>query len=545
MSNYISPFTSPFRTTFDSPYSPGLGGGLPNTMTVELASGYLYARFPWDATYDAVQRITVTAVPASATANGCVAPSGIRLIPIATAREAMATAFNAAASAQYVSPEQDDSPPVKYNNLYVAGGHGLTVASTVTAASHGKTVADIGSEWSDGAKSVWIIGVPDANTLHCMLANIGANTERWFFFTNLNVGSLTHIAGATNTAAITTTAKVTLDIRPCVKNHTKVIKLNGATTITADGVYDCRFVDVEESYEILNAESIRQRIITGRPWATAPVYNDSSVDVQVRMEYVYRLHDHGVMVIDSKFDNLQSIGLSSGDGYVGFAQVSALLYNPALSETLNFYVPRISPIVGAVKTWDFKAGENITGAFESINFLKASWTSASNAPDRMVQYIKNSGGTRVRGLATGYSRLSGAGADIDNYTVKSGSISAGKKMYPQLLGKSAPAFGAPADALPARSVVTAVAYRAPFNLANTPEITSIVVLPNDTGAEVILDLHTNVTAYAVPVPVSLNGKTVTIVDSNGNLTLDSATVTAGAITITVTGGYGEATLQVA
>ena len=53
------------------------------------------------------------------------------------------------------------------------------------------------------------------------------------------------------------------------------------------------------------------------------------------------------------------------------------------------------------------------------------------------------------------------------------------------------------------------------------------------------------TAYAVRVPAKLEGMAVSIVDSNGNLTLDAATVVNGEIVVTVTGSYGAAVLSVA
>lgn len=521
------------------------GGGLPNTIVVELASGYLYARYPWDATYDAVQRVTVSAVSASSTSNGCVQPNGIRLIPIATSRTGMVAAFNAAVSAKTITYEGDDSAPLKYNNTFIGGNHGVAVGIKITATAHGKTVADIGSEWSDGSKSVWIIAVVDANTLVCILNNIGANDERWFFFTNLVAGTLTHVTGATNTGSITFTTPLTQQLFPCVQNHTRTITLNGTTTVSSDGVYDCRYVTIDESYGVANPESMRDYFIAGRPWSTAPAYNDPAIATQVEVAYSYRIDDNGSMSIASRFETLQAIGLNSGSGYVGFTQASPINYLPGSGETLNFYVPRINPIVGSVKTWDFEAGETISGSFETISFAKASWDSATNAPDRMVQYVKSSGGTRLRGMAVGYSRLSGAGANLDDYIIVAGNISSSRKMYPYALTKSAPAFGAPADALPAGSIVEATAYRVPYNLADIPDATTAAVRLTDSGAEVVLDFHTNVTAYAVPVPAKLNGKTVSIVDGNGNLTLDSSTVSNGEIVVSVTGSYGAAVLEVA
>ena len=137
---------------------PGVGGGgaAPPSMTFELASGYIYARFPWrgDVTYAAVNRVDVTNKAASATTNGVVQVEGTRLIPIATARDGIAAAFNAAVSNQTIQFGGDDAPPLKYNNSYIGGNHGAAVGLKITSTAHGKTVGDIGSQWSDGSKAV-------------------------------------------------------------------------------------------------------------------------------------------------------------------------------------------------------------------------------------------------------------------------------------------------------------------------------------------------------------------------------------------------------
>lgn len=520
--------------------APGAGGSLPNTMVVELASGYLYARTPWDATYDAVQRITVTAVTASATANGCVQPSGIKLIPIATARGSMVTAYNAAATAQTIAGQTDDAPPCKYNNTFIGGNHGANVSKKITCTAHGKVAADIGSLWTNGSVQFRIIAILDANTLLMLSANTG-HAERWSFNTTLAAGTLTHVSGATNTGDIVFTGPVTWQIFPCVQNHVRTVKLNGSTTVTVDGVYDCNHVTVEESYGIHNVASMLDYIVAGMPWASAPALNHASIATQVQLEHVYTVRDNGSLSMAGRFENLQTVDMGTNDGYISFIQSQPIYWDTPSSEQIWFYVPRVNT-VGSLAA---EPTQNITTSVPLTDYIKTTWTSATNPPDRMVQFVKSSGGVNKRGYATGYSRLSGAGADMDNYVVKSGYITAARKMYTHILTKLAPVFGAPASTLPVNSVVAATAYRIPYNLAAIPEATTAAVRLTDAGAEVILDFHTNVSAYAVPVPAKLNGKTVTIVDSNGNLTLDSAVVTAGAITVTVTGSYGAAVLQVA
>lgn len=519
----------------------GAGGGLPNTMTVELASGYLYARFPWDATYDAVQRITVTAVSASSTANGCVQPSGIRLIPVATARTSIATAYNAASGAQIIAGQSDDAPPCKYNNTFIGGNHGANVAKKITATSHGKATADIGSLWTNGSVQFRIIAIIDANTLWVLSANIGANAERWAFNTTLAAGTLTHVSGATNTGDIVFTSPVTWQILPCVQNHVRTVKLNGTMTVSTDGVYDCNHVVVEESYGIHNVASMLDFIVAGMPWSSAPELNSSSITTQATCSYAYTVRDNGSMSIAGRFENLQTIDLGTNDGYIGFIQSQSIGWNSGSGEQIWYYVPRVNT-VGSVSA---EPTQNITASVAQTDYTSATWKSATNPPDRMVQFVKSSGGTNLRGYAMGYSRLSGAGADMDSYIVKSGYITTARKMYTHILTKQAPAFGSPASTLPVNSVVSATAYRIPYNLADIPEATTAAVRLTDTGAEVVLDFHQNVTAYAVPVPAKLEGMAVSIVDSNGNLTLDAATVVNGEIVVTVTGGYGAAVLSVA
>lgn len=528
----------------------GDNAGLPNTMTVELKSGNLYARFPWDATYDAVQRVMVTSVSASSTSNGCVAPTGIRRIPIGTSRAGMVTAFDAATGTGDIFANQaDDAPPVKYNNTFIGGNHGASFARAITATGHGKTTADIGSQWlSGGGVNFYIIRIVDANTLWVLSNNTGTNGELWSFNTTLAVpGTLTHVAGATNTGNISYTASATQQIFPCVQNHSRKVYLNGTRELTVDGVYDCNFVEVRESYGIANVAAMLDFLIAGRPWATEPALNDNSIDTQVELEYSYKIRENGSMTVDCRFENLQTINMGTNNGYVGVVQANPSGWISGGSvETLNFYVPRVNAIVGGIKTWNFQNGEAITpAAFETINFDSATWASASNPPDRMCQFVTTTAtNAKTRGYVLGYSRLSGPGTDLADYIDRSGFISSARKMYIHCLTKGAAAFGSFASTLPVNSVLNATAYRIMYNLADTPEATVAAVRLTSTGAEVVLDFHQDVTDYAVPVPTKLNGKPVTIIDSNGNLTLDETTVVDGEIVVTVTGGYGSAVLKV-
>lgn len=513
---------------------------LPDTMTAELAAGYLYTRAPWSATLDQVQRLRITATPASATANGVVDPFGIRLIPIATARTAMVTAFNA--SSTFVASQSDDAGPLRYNGTFIGGSHGPFVALAVTSAAHGKTAADIGSLWTTGSAQFRIIRVLSANVLWMMTPNTSGDDELWTFNTTIAAtGTMTHVSGATNTAAFNWTARALQQVLPWVQNHTRTIRKNGITPITVDGVYDGNFFEVAETYGIGNPVSMLAYIVAGMPWASQPDLNASAITTQVECAYTYKLMDNGALTIDGRIVNAQRISLAANVGYYGITQTNPITFNAGAGETLWFYVPRVNAVSG----FDAEATTNISGAIATTDYTSATWKDAANPPDRSAQFVKTSGSVNKQGFVQGYSRISGAGADLADYINKSGFLSGStKKMYIQCLTNNAVAFGSPGTTLPAGSVFEATAYRIPYNLADTPEATVLAVREFTGGAEVILDFHENVSDYAITVPANLNGKAVTVVDGNGSLTLDTVVVEGGAFNITVTDNYGAAVLRI-
>jgi len=248
-----------------------------------------------------------------------------------------------------------------------------------------------------------------------------------------------------------------------------------------------------------------------------------------------------------KNPNLKTILVTGGAGYVGFTQASPVNYNAAASEKLFLYIPRVNAITPGAKTWNFSNGEDITSSFELIDLTAARLSNATNFPDYMAQYAKSSGGVTQRGIAYGY--VWGAGNDLHSWTNKAGSISAARKMYPHALTAAAPILGSPIDVVPAGTVRTKTAFRAPYSLASLPEAAVFAVIPTSlTTAEVRAAFQQNVTAKQCWVGTKYNGKTVTILNGNAGLTLDSSTVTAGYITLSVTGFSAaliEATLLIA
>ena len=450
----------------------------------------------------------------------------------------MAAAFEA--STNILAGQSDDPGPMKFNNTYIGGSHGPSIAKRVTATAHGKATADIGSVWtSPGGVTFYLIAIPDANTLWFLSGNTSGNADKWAANTTLAAsGTMTYVSNATNTSNISYTAQVTQQIWPWLQNHTITVKLNGTTVVTS-GVHDCNHVQIVESYGLGDPFSMLAYILDGRPWATPPALNHPSIRTQALLEYTHEIHDNGSIRIPFRIETLTPLDFNTNIGYAGVVQAGVIGWvSSGGLETVSLLSQRVNPIIGGLRTYNFEAGEVISGTMEALEITSAAWKNALNPPDRASFLVKTTAtGVRRRGFTVGYSRLSGVGTNLASYIKNSLSISAARKIYPKVITNQA--LGSASGTLPP-TVIEGVARRVMFNLAQNPELSELAVSLHVGGAEISLTANENLTNYAVNVPEKLNGKTVSIVDGNGKLTLDASTVANGQIWITTAGiGAGE------
>jgi hypothetical protein len=509
-----------------------IGSGL---VKIQRAADLVYVRTRWSATRDLVQRLTMHR-GATFEGNDVIDFTGVKLIPRTTTDAATATAYGS--SAEVLAAQGDEAAPAYYNGTYIGANHGPLVGVQLTATAHGKTFRDVGSRWTDSSsRSYYIARVVDVNTLWVLSENIGTVTL-WNFDVSLAGATLTHAAGATNTAAITFASPTQIQLYPVVQNRVKSILLDGRTPVTRDGVYAARSVDITESYDLPNMASAVAFL--GAKVGDSTVYlNDARIATQSRMGMVYRFAPNGSCTVYHSFRAHQDLTLY----YVGFIQQSVLNYS---GKTLLQYVPKVNPIVGTLKTWNLAAAEDITTQIEGLALTSATWLDPNSPPDRMAQIVKN-GSAREFGFILGYSPLRGVGAPATRKTLinDAGLLHTTRKMYPKGVTSGSTALGG-GTLLSAGSYFEAVAYRAFFNSTVVPEATVFTWYYDGPHAVVLLDFHQNVTGKPIPLPSEFTGAAVTVVEKSASFTLQGGEmVSPDGLYVTVTGGYGYAVLKLA
>ncbi len=494
-------------------------------MSVTKSGNNLYIRAKFTSTLDIIQLVVMAT--GTAFTNDTVNVQGARkALKTVTDNE---VAWGHASSIMLAS-QGDSSAPIKYNGTYIGGNHGAYVVKEVTATGHGKTVVDIGSEWTDSLPRKWyLMRIVDANKLWFVSENLSV-APAWSFSLTITGSTLNHSASATNTGAITVVSSVSTQLWPALQSQTKKIMLDGITELTVDGTYLCTTLDIVNSYTIPNVAAVLAYVRSLVGGATQPSFIDSSIAPDVSRTITYRYAENGSCTIIDSVRNYNQLTLD----YFGGTQAEPLEYT---GKQLWQYIPRVSSIVGTIKTWDFINQENIGGTFEALTLGLSNFTDVNNPPDRMAQIV-NTAGVSNFGMMIGFSPVRSVGLPATRKTLISESnfVSSIRKQYLRALNGGGSAFTG--NVLPVNSMYDMVVYRAYWSAETCPDATAFIWFRDGKNIIVIADFHQSVSFSKLPLPEYFSGLDVTVIDKTASLTLHGNNVLNDCLLVTVTGGYG-------
>ncbi len=500
----------------DSEVEPAVTNAVLPTSVQRI--GYdIYIRTGFDSSHDLVQKVTLS-TGVSWTNDT------VNVIGAKKATKLLATPVDAWNGGSYLQSSGDDSAPLQYNGTYIGANHGAFVVREVTAAGHGKAVQDVGSEWTDGAGVKWyLLRVVDANKLWFVSQN-NAVYPAWSFTTTITGGTLTHSSAAINTGAITVDSSVLTQLYPCLKNQIKKVLLDGLTEVVSDGLYRCTTVDIVNAYEITNPASVLAYVRSQVGSASQPSFLAAAIETDVRRALTYSYAENGSCAIVDSVEFLNQVTMN----YMGVTQANPLTYT---GKQLWEYIPRVTPKVGAVKTWDFAMQEDISGTFEQLTIGSANWADQENPPDRMAQIVKTAGVAEY-GMMVGYSPLRALGIPAVRKTkvTEACFISAIRKQYPKAIN---------GGILPAGSYYEICAFRAYWSASAAPDATCFTWYRDGKNIIVVADFHKDVTRSKLPLPARFTGMDVSVIDKTASLTLlGNGVLSSAGLLVSVTGGYG-------
>lgn len=421
----------------------------------------------------------------------------------------------------------DDVAPIRYNNTYIGGGHGTSDNLKVTMTAHGKTNVDIGSEWIDGdGKKFYITRIIDANNLWVLSENL-SSTDIWQFKTSISGNTLTHSLNATNTSSINFSSYSSAQFMPSVKKVKQEFVLDGIKKIIEDGLYECNYLDIVDSNDIIDTASVLEILKNNVGTNYTNESLDSaylSGDVTVSNKILYRVQSNGSLQIIYGFRNYKEINLD----YAGFMQATA---PNTTYPKLKLYMPKVKPYVDGAKTWDFRNIENYDTGTSQFQITESYWEDILSPPERAIEFLCDASGIKKVGFSMGYDLTKGVGAIREDLVNSAWYLLPSRKMYPKAIDSKLNPFTA-------NQWYSMIGYRIFFNAENPNMGGASSLYHYKVGSDtiVIFDYHQQATLDVLKLPLELAGKTVEVVEKSNNVNIHTMEVMQGGVTVSVTAG---------
>jgi len=423
----------------------------------------------------------------------------------------------------------DDSTPWNVTSTYIGANHGSSDARVITCPGHGRTTADIGHAWQDGAGTkFYIVRIVNADKFWLLSENKSTN-DIWRFTTRIVGTTLTNQARG---LTLNFTNDAMVQLTPACRISKQSYLADGRTPVEDGRPISCRFCDIVEEYDIINPAALLADII--RHPGVEPNFTADHLAAVMHNKIVYRFYPQGCTLVEHNSKALQDFKL----GYMGFIQ-SAKLEQGAFT-THEYYIPKTMPFNLDGVTYNFKGIQDYTLKLtKPLRFTPASSNLEypANLPERFIQFLGNkTDGKSVRsvGYALGYSLTQGLTRPEERAknTLQACFLHTTYKSYPSAIdGKM--------GIIKAGMEFNCTGYRQYFNPATQSKATCVYWHPEGNGIVVYVDYHQAVSHDRVKLPKEMTGKPITVIEKTDSLTLHTAEIIpAEGIDLSVTNGYG-------
>ena len=199
------------------------------------------------------------------------------------------------------------------------------------------------------------------------------------------------------------------------------------------------------------------------------------------------------------------------------------------------------PNVENFSTYTFRAGQLYSALASSVDINKSN-LETGKTPNRFI-IIGYSSSTPKYSRVNGYHPEYGLTSDANRLVnLDAGEIAINingttGKTYPRIKNKTVK------DGLAAAGSIETKHYMFALNPVRSDNMTSVYYYKEGTDIYLFIDCHTTVTNQAVSIPYELSYKTVTVMDKNNDMTVNSATTGCGTISVSVANNYGYAVIK--
>ena len=348
-------------------------------------------------------------------------------------------------------PTADETAPPLFPQTYLGGNHGVSFAVRVTSTGHGKTYADLGSVWTDSAGVKWtLVRINSENEL-VFLSETTKQNGTWAFVKDMKGSTLTYDSAYDNNFALHTEAiaigaiaESSMQLQPAIGNRVKhmYIYRDGEVEVIEDVesireafTVNCNKVVLMETYDIMDPSKIGYNLRALRPEGGYTSAADIGVGTPI-MHYkqTITIHEDGDVTIEHDHELLESFKSFTYYGYQYYEKADVF------GGGVHRYMPGVKGITENGKFFDYSKPYDMTAHdMASYTASKSLWKDENLAPDRTLEYYKDTEGNYKMAFAAGFVPIGIAAPDVrkDNITSALTMYNrTGYKVYPMMVNTS-------------------------------------------------------------------------------------------------------------
>lgn len=282
----------------------------------------------------------------------------------------------------YIHSASDDIAPIRtFTTVGANHGYGTIIMVSTT---HDKTVADLGSTWTDGTTVYTLLAITsNVLTLACPYTLVDGMATA----TAQNpTGTLTHVQNATHTNSIATSNLLpSPQLYPSI-NKVEVKAYVDGVEVTEDGTYSGSVIQFEEKYNVMDYKAI----IDFARGNVGVSYANDNIEGIVQLTNSYTFTEGLKCTTSHGLEALKKVNLQN----CGFMQSVAI---SLAGHTRKRFMPGVLPKGG----FDFETGIDLDAYNTSLLFEVADNKVAGVAPSYYVDWLYASG-VKKYGFAMGY-----------------------------------------------------------------------------------------------------------------------------------------------
>lgn len=297
----------------------------------------------------------------------------------------------------------DSVPALNVCGYWIGANHGHPCCVDVYSPNHNKTLKDVGAVYvDDNGTKFTILKIHNVDCLQVVSENIGKSELDYAFKRRID-GNLRYLSNGNDESDIKVVDQndfVFLLRAIKMHYHDVIAYTNGVAKRIVSGSHSCDYIELVESYDIINPSTVAPALTASRPqggYEIEPLLENFGKPM-INLKNLYRVNPFGDVTVEFEMTKLLDVRMG---GFMGVMyQELPDVYGGGVYRSL----PKIKPFTTEEGTFDFSSPYPLRGeAFPQSFTPNREYRIIPDSPhDRTIDYYRDKDGNDKMAFVCGF-----------------------------------------------------------------------------------------------------------------------------------------------